>query len=30
MVFIRKCQPKTFEEWQQWYFENATKNLVST
>lgn len=23
MSLIRTCQPKTFEEWQQWYFENA-------
>lgn len=23
MALIRECQPKTFEDWQQWYFENA-------
>lgn len=23
MALIRECQPKTFEEWEQWYFENA-------
>ena len=23
MALIRECQPKTFEEWQKWYFENA-------
>lgn len=23
MALIRECQPKTFEEWQEWYFENA-------
>jgi hypothetical protein len=23
MALIRECQPKTFEEWQDWYFENA-------
>ena len=23
MALIRKCQPKTFDQWQQWYFENA-------
>ncbi len=23
MALIRECQPKTFEQWQQWYFENA-------
>ena len=23
MALIRECQPKTFEYWQQWYFENA-------
>jgi len=23
MALIRQCQPKTFEDWQQWYFENA-------
>jgi hypothetical protein len=23
MALIRECQPKTLEQWQQWYFENA-------
>lgn len=23
MALIRQCQPKTFEEWEKWYFENA-------
>jgi hypothetical protein len=23
MALIRECQPKTFEDWQAWYFENA-------
>lgn len=23
MALIRECQPKSFEEWQNWYFENA-------
>lgn len=23
MALIRECQPKTFEEWQKWYFEHA-------
>lgn len=23
MAHIRQCQPKTIEEWEQWYFENA-------
>jgi hypothetical protein len=23
MSLIRECQPKTFEQWEQWYFENA-------
>ena len=23
MALIRECQPKSFEEWQQWYFEHA-------
>lgn len=29
MALIRECQPKSFEEWESWYFENAytaTKN----
>jgi hypothetical protein len=24
MALIRECQPKTIEEWDKWYFENAT------
>lgn len=24
MALIRECQPKSFEEWQKWYFENAS------
>lgn len=24
MALIRECQPKSFEEWEKWYFENAT------
>ncbi len=29
MALIRECQPKTFEEWQQYYFENAhTKTKI--
>jgi len=24
MALIRECQPRSFEEWQKWYFENAT------
>ena len=23
MALIRECQPKTFDDWQKWYFENA-------
>lgn len=23
MALIRECQPKTYEEWEKWYFENA-------
>ncbi|MDR3366590.1 MAG: MjaI family restriction endonuclease [Prevotellaceae bacterium] len=23
MALIRECQPKTIDDWQQWYFENA-------
>ena len=23
MALIRECQPKTIEQWEQWYFENA-------
>ena len=31
MALIRECQPKTYEEWQDWYFDNAytkTKNPI--
>lgn len=24
MALIRKCQPKTFKEWEKWYFLNAS------
>lgn len=24
MALIRECQPQTIQEWEQWYFENAT------
>jgi hypothetical protein len=24
MALIRECQPKTIQEWEEWYFENAT------
>lgn len=24
MALIRECQPQTIEEWEQWYFQNAT------
>lgn len=24
MALIRECQPKSIQEWEQWYFENAT------
>jgi hypothetical protein len=24
MALIRECQPKTIEEWEKWYFDNAT------
>lgn len=24
MALIRECQPKTIQEWEKWYFENAT------
>jgi hypothetical protein len=24
MALIRECQPKTIEQWEKWYFENAT------
>jgi len=31
MALIRECQPKSFEEWEKWYFENAnTDGKVST
>lgn len=31
MALIRECQPKTFNEWQEWYFENAyTDGKIST
>jgi hypothetical protein len=23
MALIRECQPKSFEQWEKWYFENA-------
>ena len=23
MALIRECQPKTIDEWENWYFENA-------
>ena len=23
MALIRECQPKTYDEWQTWYFQNA-------
>ena len=23
MTLIRECQPKTIQEWEQWYFKNA-------
>lgn len=26
MSLIRQCQPKSFEDWQDWYFENAETN----
>jgi hypothetical protein len=26
MALIRQCQPKTFQEWQDWYFKNAFTN----
>ena len=26
MSLIRQCQPKSFEEWENWYFENAFTN----
>lgn len=26
MALIRECQPKSFEEWEKWYFENASTN----
>lgn len=31
MALIRKCQPKSFEEWEKWYFQNAlTENKNQT
>ncbi len=24
MALIRECQPNTIDEWEQWYFKNAT------
>ena len=24
MALIRQCQPKSFEEWEEWYFKNAS------
>jgi hypothetical protein len=31
MALIRECQPKTFEDWEKWYFENAhTDGKTST
>lgn len=29
MSLIRQCHPKSFEEWQNWYFENAITNTKS-
>ncbi len=26
MALIRECQPKSFQEWEKWYFENAVTN----
>ena len=26
MAMIRQCQPKTFQEWEDWYFKNAFTN----
>lgn len=26
MSLIRQCQPKSFEEWEEWYFKNAVTN----
>ena len=26
MALIRECQPRSYEEWQRWYFENAYTN----
>ena len=26
MALIRQCQPRTFQEWQDWYFKNALTN----
>lgn len=31
MALIRECQPKTIEQWEQWYFDNAvTEGKVAT
>lgn len=31
MALIRKCQPKSFEEWEKWYFQNAfSENINQT
>src|SRR4051794_21884791 len=30
MSLIRQCQPKSFEEWETWYFENAATNTKRT
>jgi hypothetical protein len=30
MAMIRECQPKTIEEWEQWYFENARTDGKNT
>ncbi len=26
MAMIRQCQPRTFQEWEDWYFKNAFTN----
>ncbi len=30
MALIRECQPKTIEQWEQWYFENAITDGKNT
>ncbi|MBM4338881.1 MAG: MjaI family restriction endonuclease [Deltaproteobacteria bacterium] len=30
MAMIRQCQPKTFQEWEDWYFKNAFTNTKQT